>query len=118
MGDVSLLLSQWAAFFIVIFSEAIAIYSGAQLGSELSLLSIIVESDNKALVDMLNGSITLSLEVEVILRDIKCLQCGFQCCDVVYGKRSSNGAAHTAPRKGVLGLGYSLWTGISPCLVT
>lgn len=78
----------WCASPAVI--EAMAIRSGILLGSQLGLTSVVVESDAKAVINMINGQIVTSQELGVLIHDVQALGRSFQVCSFSFACRSCN----------------------------
>lgn len=105
-------ISQWCASSTV--AEALAVRQGILLGSQLGLGSVILESDAQLIVDMINGRIAVSHEVEVIIHDIQVMRGNFQCCIFSFVRRTGNNVAHVLASKSLSGLGHSRWTESPP----
>ncbi|XP_058211492.1 uncharacterized protein LOC131323663 [Rhododendron vialii] len=102
----------WCASSLV--AEALAIRQGILLGSQLSLGSVILESDAQLLMNMLNGQAAVSQEVEVVTHDVQVLSNNFHCCSFSFVRRTVNNVAHVLADEGFCGLGYSCWTESPP----
>ncbi|XP_058198346.1 uncharacterized protein LOC131313866 [Rhododendron vialii] len=91
-------------------AEAMAVRRGVQVGLQLGLNAVMVESDSKAVIDMINGHTVVSQSVNSTIHDVKVLSNDFQSCMFLFARRSSNSVAHTLASKGLGGLDCSLWT--------
>lgn len=95
-------------------AEALAFRREVQLGQYLGLREVFVEGDSQAVVNMINGTVTVNQEVKIIVNDIQTLSRCFASCIFSYSCRSSNSVAHLLASKGLFGVGYSLWTEFPP----
>lgn len=74
-------------------AEALGIHDAMVLANNLFLSSVIVESDNRCLVETCRGSLVRA-EIQNIINDIVTLKAQFHLCDFTWTASEGNGAAH------------------------